>query len=499
MKKILIVYQRVWGMRFGQFYIEQIRKEYPNYEIGVLTVKEQADTFFKQNNNLSNFSWYKFFDPVRDFSNEYLGQDNYDIKNICEDLQIPSIWEILYATRNHIKNYKKKFNYAFSPSLSDQELIVTIKAYYKLIQDIDQSFKPDLIIVPNPVESFNIMLEHYARAKSIPCRQLAPTSVKGYYQYVQDKNQGGSKIHKLITLPQTDYQLRKVDAEAYLKEFRDNFIVPECAYHDSSKPLAYDPVKVCKAVAKSFRAILFGKKLPKGLHADHGDWHPLLALRDYFLHVYYYNKVKNINYDPLPENNKFVFFPLQMQPELAIDVLAPYHSNQIEMARLIAMSLPEDYTLVVKDHPIMVGRRRPQYLEKIKRLPNVKLISYDIKTPDILNNAAAIIVTCGSIVFEAAIMGRPVIQLGNLASSFLLPNVTHETDLTKLKSLWPRVLHKTFSGNEYEEKLIKYISLSMEHGIETNYYEMWEQGADGDLMPFWLRLKDDLEDLKIFP
>ena len=72
-----------------------------------------------------------------------------------------------------------------------------------------------------------------------------------------------------------------------------------------------------------------------------------------------------------------------MQPELAIDVLAPFFTNQIEVARLIAMSLPDDYTLVVKDHPIMVGLRRPRYLDKIQKLPNVKLIDYSIKTPDI--------------------------------------------------------------------------------------------------------------------
>lgn len=334
------------------------------------------------------------------------------------------------------------------------------------------------------------MLEHYAQVKNIPVREVTATSIRGFYQYAQNKNQGGSIIEEKMR-QNADYSSCRDQAIAYIEKFRKDFIVPECAYHDSSEFLKHTPLSLAKVAAKTARAILWNKKLPKGLHLDHSNQSPRLVLRDYFLQIKYHNDVKRFDYDALPDG-KFVYFPLQMQPELAIDVLAPFYTNQIEVARLIAMSLPAGYTLVVKDHPIMVGRRRPHYLKKIQALPNVKLINYAIKTPEILNKCSALIVTCGSIVMEAAIMGVPVIQLGNLASSFLLPNVTRETDFTKLANHWPKILDKRFTDKAYEEKIIQYISLVMQYGIATNYYEMWEDGKEGDMQPFWHKMLEEM-------
>ena len=482
---VFILYQRVWGMKFGQFLIDQIRSQMPEANIGVITVKEQADQYFRENNNVEDFGFYEYFDPVRDDFNDYLGEDKdkFDISAICDDFKVSSIWEILQATRNHVKDYKKKYNYAYTASLNDDELQDTIKAYYKLIKKLDGDFKPDFMIIPNPVETFNIMLELYADSRNIPLRQMAPTYVKGFYQYAKNRFQGGSIIEDKF-YDNASYEKCRDQAADYIKEFRENFIVPECAYHDSSDYLRITPKGLLKAVSKAGRAIWWNKKLPKGMHADHVSYSPRLILRDYFLQIKYHNALKNFDYDELPKE-KFVLFPLQMQPELAIDVLAPYTNNQIETARQIAMSLPANYTLVVKEHPIMVGRRRPDYLKKIQRLPNVKLVNYNIKTQEILPKCSSIIVTTGSIIIEAALMGVPVIQLGQLQTSNMLPNVTHETDLTKLNERWGNLLDKKLHGDDYEEQLIKYISLCMEYGISTNYYEMWEQDKDGDLQPFW--------------
>ncbi len=489
--RFLLLYQRRWGMKFGQFYIDNLKKQYKKSEIGVITVKQEADNYFKNNNELSSISYYKYFDDIRDFSEEYLGDSEYSLEEILQFFGVDTVWPLLQATRNHIKDYKRKYNYSFYPALTDDELIKTIKAYYKLIVDIDKKFKPNFILLPNPVETFNILLQLYGERKGIPVRYVCLTPVKGFYQYVKTKDYGGGVIEEKFNKGDDCHEYHK-KAENYIRKFRNEFIVPECAYHDSSDFLRYRIIDILKLMAKMLRAPLLKQKRPKGIHKDHVVFYPRLLLRDYILKIRYHNEVKRMEYDQMP-SEKFVYFPLQMQPELAIDVLAPYFNNQIEAARLAAMSLPGEYTLVVKDHPIMVGLRDPKYLQKIQSLPNVKLVNYNIKTPEILSNCDAVIATTGSTVFETTLLGIPCVQLGNMQTSFMFENVHHVTDYTKLTQLWRKILGLQFGGTEYDKHIVRYISLVMKYGVETNYYEMWERDMEGDLFPMWNGLKRELD------
>ena len=94
-------------------------------------------------------------------------------------------------------------------------------------------------------------------------------------------------------------------------------------------------------------------------------------------------------------------------------------TNLFELIRQVAISLPSGMSLVVKEHPIMLGRRTKKYYEKLKSLPNVKLINPNILTNDVINNKNCELVTVvsGTSGFEAALLGKKVIQFSN--------NVTH--------------------------------------------------------------------------
>ena len=58
----------------------------------------------------------------------------------------------------------------------------------------------------------------------------------------------------------------------------------------------------------------------------------------------------------IPSNEKFLFFPLQVQPERNVDIDAPFYSNQIEVITNIAKALPVGFKLYVKEHPKMYLR-----------------------------------------------------------------------------------------------------------------------------------------------
>ena len=45
-----------------------------------------------------------------------------DVKEIIEDLEIESMWQLTQSARHHSKSYKKKFYYSFEQNKTDNEI-----------------------------------------------------------------------------------------------------------------------------------------------------------------------------------------------------------------------------------------------------------------------------------------------------------------------------------------------------------------------------------------
>ena len=71
----------------------------------------------------------------------------------------------------------------------------------------------------------------------------------------------------------------------------------------------------------------------------------------------YFNKKKNLydlknyQFDHIDQIENFVYLPLQHEPEAMLGMCNPVFDNQFETAKIIARNLPNNYTLVVKNHP----------------------------------------------------------------------------------------------------------------------------------------------------
>src|SRR3989344_5552042 len=219
---------------------------------------------------------------------------------------------------------------------------------------------------------------------------------------------------------------------------------------------------------------------------------PKILLRDHYMNKYQKWAASRFQFYPLEKVGKCVYFPLQFQPEANIDVIAPNFSNQIETARQVAMSLPGDYTLVVKEHPEMVGLRPMSYWEKVARTPNVKFIDYRTPTVQIFKKADLIVSPNGTTIGEAAFFCKPVIQLGNLGTTMKLPNVFKHTDFTALPRKIKEVLSINLRTEDYEGKLENYVAAIFDAGSSFNYGDIWSKGA-GDKEELWRIYKRELD------
>ena len=169
--------------------------------------------------------------------------------------------------------------------------------------------------------------------------------------------------------------------------------------------------------------------------------------------------------------------PLQLQPEASMDIQSTKYSNQIETARQIAMNLPSNMCLYIKDHPAMYGLRKKTYLLKLKSLPNVRLINFRTPTKDILKKSKILISATGSTFFEAAIIRKPSIILGSLGDVIKLPNIEKLDEFKNLKKLIEKKINENLNTDEYTLNLKKYIKAVLLSGFNENYVRVWQKNT----------------------
>lgn len=100
---------------------------------------------------------------------------------------------------------------------------------------------------------------------------------------------------------------------------------------------------------------------------------------------------------PLPE--RYVYLPLQVQPEASVDVLGFSYADQYEFVKNVAKCLPEGVKLAVKEHP-----NRKSRLD-VCSIPNVVMVGGD--SLDIIRGAEAVVSVSGTACYEAGLLGVP--------------------------------------------------------------------------------------------
>jgi len=134
-----------------------------------------------------------------------------------------------------------------------------------------------------------------------------------------------------------------------------------------------------------------------------------------------------------PPNTPFMFIGLHMQPEMAIDVWAPFFSNQFNVIESIARSAPPSHKLLVKVHKIDADNYSLFQFNRLKNFPNVEIVSPYASSRLFIEKAALVFSIQGTITLEAAMLGKQVLVFGEtLYNDF--SNVTKVGRITDLPS-----------------------------------------------------------------
>lgn len=212
------------------------------------------------------------------------------------------------------------------------------------------------------------------------------------------------------------------DAEAFVQAFRDRPARPT-GMDTRAKKIGLERQDAGKFFA-AFSRYAVDPDDPTGTH-------PALVIRNRVRKIIRVRAADaaGVFEKPVP-GEKYVLYPLHLQPEASTLVQGPLFLDQLALLRDMAMSLPVGHRLYVKEHLSNRGRRPVSFYQQIRAIPSVRLLGPDENTWELIRNAGAITVISGTMGWEGLLYDKPVVVFGEVFYD-LLPHVYHAKKVPK--------------------------------------------------------------------
>jgi hypothetical protein len=117
-------------------------------------------------------------------------------------------------------------------------------------------------------------------------------------------------------------------------------------------------------------------------------------------------------YEQLNRDRRFVYFPIHVTDDYKIKRVIPHCVDQAAIIEQVAESLPHGYDIVLKEHPMSIGKNPVSMLRRLTRRPNVYLVDPYTSSHQLIQQSAAVIVISSTVGLEALLYDHPVMTIG---------------------------------------------------------------------------------------
>lgn len=311
--------------------------------------------------------------------------------------------------------------------------------------------KPDLLLnVPK-------VLCEIARQRNIPVRVLVGSRYKNYHQWVHSEFFDNPRVRPA-------FDGIKVAQEVSLAAPYNS--------HMSLRTKFFEDV--------SLRGVL---KLSSNILMRHAYW----RLRGYakakgyfpFEEVAFVRRRRQDTKDllklsrPLKDlkGQKFIFYPLHTEPEIALQTLSPEYFYQLSCITALSRDLPAGVKLAVKETYEAVGRRPTDFYRQIAEFKNVVMLDMMELGLDVVRQAEAVVTITGTAGFEAAVLGKPVIAFGRHNQYNFLDHVFVVTDEADLESYLKAALSDDFDGQKAAKDGARYLAATLSISFDLQEFD----------------------------
>ena len=453
MKKKIIVWLDNELSRFG--FVNSINKK-GNFEISaIIDVPDKSKSFFNNQTFVQFREKWFIHDHIqvkKKYDLNYLKQfeEKYDI----------DLWDLAHSER-HFYKFNEFYNF------SDDEILSILQQECQLFENMLNKIKPDCVILQLPFFHYNNLFFLICRKlniKTLFLRSARVTSnskviVSQHYELLDKEhvNETSGQIIKPITKNPKNSISQKQISSKFVTSKKD-LIRASLKYIFSAN----------SSPNKNYN--YYGRKKSK-VFSNYLSGYLKTWLRKKFIDS---KLSQNIDLE-----TPFIYFPLHIEQELSLLTLAPFYTNQITVIENIAKSIPIDYKLYVKEHPLMYARswRDTRIYQSLMKMPNVRLIHPSFNSDELIKKSKLVITIAGTASIEAGFHKKSSIVFSDTTFSHL-PFVTRAKSFEDLPSIIRKSLKNEFDSKIFENFIhyidsisfpVNYIDLSLKSSEIFHY------------------------------
>ena len=130
-------------------------------------------------------------------------------------------------------------------------------------------------------------------------------------------------------------------------------------------------------------------------------------------HLDYVEKIGGLENQPVNMEQRYVYFPLQFQPEMTTTILGGTYRNQLMALEQLAAILPPDVKILVKENPKQTGQyRSPMFFHRLNRIKAVEILPSHANTHRLAAQAECVATISSTAAWEAVTLGKPALLFG---------------------------------------------------------------------------------------
>lgn len=183
---------------------------------------------------------------------------------------------------------------------------------------------------------------------------------------------------------------------------------------------------------------------------------------EYFEHIIEYED------DPYSLDVPFVYFAMQLQPEMTTSALGGWFRDQALAIEYLSDLVPESVMIYVKENPKQGAfMRGPLFFHRLNRIKNVKILPSYANTYELTDKSLFVSAITGTVGWEAIREGKKVLAFGNPWYKSLPGVFSYDENLR-----YEKIIDYQIDHSELEEKLGLLMGMSHDGIVDRHYKKM---------------------------